>query len=203
MTQAIATRNELLLPNHHHQMHRWLVELKAQAARPELGDLREAWNDFERELIAHMDAEEAHILPQFALDNPGEAAFLRDEHRQIREQVAQIGLSADFDCLRSPVVDNLVALLDSHANREDKGLYPWAMKNLPRQGWDAIPGANPAFTALSTLLDEVRVQAHLGGMEARAKFEVLRAEANKLMHERARMTDTALHKLMDRLRLLK
>ena len=44
-----------------------------ESACDESLELRDAWRTFERQLVAHFDAEEAHVLPVFGRSKPKEA----------------------------------------------------------------------------------------------------------------------------------
>lgn len=84
------------------------------------------WADFERGLLAHLDAEETHLFPLLQADHPETIASLCLEHANIRHLLAELGISADLHTLRQDVAEQLVELLRAHAELEDQTLYPWA-----------------------------------------------------------------------------
>jgi hypothetical protein len=95
-----------------------------------LAGLRGAWRAFEATLHCHLAAEEEVLLPRFELVCPVDAARIRGEHRQMREQLAE--LEGEF---RRGVVDReriarLLGMLRVSAALKDNGLYPWAEQAL-------------------------------------------------------------------------
>jgi hypothetical protein len=95
-----------------------------------LARLRSAWHAFEAALHCHLTAEEEVLLPRFELVCPVDAARIRGEHRQMREQLAE--LEAEF---RRGVVDReriarLLGMLRVSAALKDNGLYAWAEQAL-------------------------------------------------------------------------
>lgn len=88
--------------------------------------IQRMWSRFESGLLAHFDAEERYILPLLEKDHAAEARGIEQEHDRIRRLVAELGVRADLHTLRKNVVDELVATLRAHAEREDRTLYPLA-----------------------------------------------------------------------------
>lgn len=96
-----------------------------------LARLRDAWHEFEHALHCHLTVEEGVLLPRFELVFPLDAARIRGEHRQMREQLAE--LDGEF---RRGVVDReriarLLGVLRVSAALKDNGLYVWAEQVLP------------------------------------------------------------------------
>jgi hypothetical protein len=90
-----------------------------------------AWTEVEQCLLAHLEAEEAHLLPVFDRFDPTESRIIRDEHAKIRGNLADLGVLLDLHALREDKVLELVAFLRGHAAREEAKLYPWATRELP------------------------------------------------------------------------
>lgn len=95
-----------------------------------LARLRSSWRAFEAALHCHLTAEEEILLPRFELVCPADAARIRGEHRQMREQLAE--LEGEF---RRGVVDReriarLLGMLRVSAALKDNGLYSWAEQAL-------------------------------------------------------------------------
>jgi hemerythrin-like domain-containing protein len=95
-------------------------------------DTRELWNELDRGLHAHMEAEERYLLPRFARSHADEAAALLREHGQIREQLLELGVAVDLHCIRLDQSQRFIATLRDHAEREDRLLYDWADQQLER-----------------------------------------------------------------------
>jgi hypothetical protein len=57
----------------------------------------------------------------------------------------------------------------------------------------------PSQRELETRLDELRVRLHLGGMDAREKFEAIRHDVGALGRKAASATKEGLDKLIDRI----
>ena len=117
-----------LLPEHHRVLDERLDRIVIEAQVCDAVELRAAWSDFERELLRHLEYEEAEVLPGFARDNPAEARAILAEHANIRATAADLGLSLDLHLLRSEAVENFVHQLKAHARRENEMLYAWARR---------------------------------------------------------------------------
>ena len=108
------------------------------------------WNVFERDLLEHMAAEEALVLPTFERVNPAETAKLREEHVAVRHWLAELGVCLELHAVKEANVQRLVESLRSHAAREDALLYRWATKLAPElqktllARLSAHPGVAPA-----------------------------------------------------------
>lgn len=90
-----------------------------------------AWTEFDRGLAAHLDAEEASVLPLFERMDPAEAERIRAEHGRIRDLLAELGVMLDLHALREEKVAEFIDFLRAHAAREESALYPWAERELP------------------------------------------------------------------------
>jgi hemerythrin superfamily protein len=130
-----------VLHSDHQYLDKLFQSLIMRARTGEPGELRAAWSRFEQELGWHMQLEEAEMLPTFARAHPAEAEAIREEHRQIREQVTAMGLDLDLHCLRAERVEALVALLRDHARREEALLYPWSDDELEGRERESLRGA--------------------------------------------------------------
>ncbi|HET9620818.1 MAG TPA: hemerythrin domain-containing protein [Kofleriaceae bacterium] len=113
---------------------RLLAAMAADAMR-EIGAL---WTELDHGLVAHMIAEERHVLPAFAKVDRAEALALLREHGKIRELLLELGVAIDLHCLRYERANELVALLLDHAGREDQLLYRWADQALPAEAIEAV-----------------------------------------------------------------
>jgi hypothetical protein len=98
------------------------------------GDDREAmcacWAKLEDCVLTHLNLEEMHFLPRIATKDPAHAREIRSEHDVIRERLGEIGLALDLHTARADQIAALAALLRSHAELEEKGLYSMAEREL-------------------------------------------------------------------------
>jgi hemerythrin-like domain-containing protein len=129
----IASPIDVSLCNYMIQRHRDLEQRYCQlleALAANAPDMRELWNELERGLLAHMEAEERFVLPAFARSNLEQAVELLRDHGRIREHLLELGIAIDLHLLRYERSADLVELLRSHGRREDQLLYQWADKQL-------------------------------------------------------------------------
>lgn len=129
-TEMTSSIGERLLADHHHfdaLFSRLLADMHAGEWRTCQG----TWSRFERELLEHMAAEEALVLPAFELVNPAETARLREEHATVRRLLADLGVRLELHAVKEEHVQRLVESLRSHAAREDALLYRWAAQLAP------------------------------------------------------------------------
>jgi hemerythrin superfamily protein len=135
------TPNRVELPNRepslrtvmgddHERLERLFDALVTEAVRGDPADLLDEWRTFERSLLAHLEAEEVHLLPAFGQSAPTEAAALWDEHARIREKLTELGIDLELHCLSADRVKAFIDGLRAHAAREERLLYPWAARQL-------------------------------------------------------------------------
>lgn len=110
----------------HARLERLVTELVDTVEGADEPTIQQMWSRFESGLLAHFDAEERYILPLLERDHAAEVRGIRDEHDRIRRLMAELGVRADLHTLRKDVVDELIAALRAHAEREDRTLYPLA-----------------------------------------------------------------------------
>lgn len=115
---------------------------------------REMWGVFERDLSAHMEAEEALLLPVLERFDPEEAGTVRAEHLGIRKLLAEMGVAIELHTLREDRVEAFVRALRQHAAHEEEGLYPWADRELPE------PAVARLLDGLAAARDAVKRAAH-------------------------------------------
>jgi hypothetical protein len=139
--RAHATSLGLLLADHHRELDHRLAALVRCAQGGDADQLRREWSAFERELLAHMELEEAEILPAFAHHDAAAARAVLDEHTAIRAQLLEMGLNLDLHLLRADRVAALVQKLRGHALHEEQALYAWTGRNLPGDGRQLLAGA--------------------------------------------------------------
>ena len=100
--------------------------------RAEAGDFRlcdDAWDAFAADLERHLRFEEAELFPRFEATGDearAETARLSAEHASIRRRLFELGVGLQTRTVRRDDVAALIVDLESHAEREDAILYPWA-----------------------------------------------------------------------------
>jgi len=139
---AVAVRDAAgpadLLAEHHRALDEQLDRLVARAQLGDAADLRAAWTAFERELLRHLEQEEAEILPGFARYDAAEALAILAEHADIRRALLEMGVNLDLHCLRAEAVQDFAQRLKAHARREDGAFYAWARSHVARSTWQSI-----------------------------------------------------------------
>ena len=119
-----------VMADDHARLERLFDGLVAEAACGDPVELLDEWRAFERSLLAHLEVEEAHLLPAFGQSAPTEAQGLLDEHTQIREKLTELGIDLELHCLSADRVRAFIDDLRAHAAREEGLLYPWAARQL-------------------------------------------------------------------------
>lgn len=109
----------------HREIERLLVELRDAVEGAEAPTIQQIWSAFERRLMAHLDAEDRYLLPLIESARPEASRKIREEHAQIRRQVAQLGLECDLHMVRKSKADDLINRLRRHAAWEDEQFYPF------------------------------------------------------------------------------
>lgn len=110
----------------HETLDALLAQLAAEAQDSNRPGLQATWNEFEARLIAHINAEERYLLPLIEADNPREVAQTRREHGEIRDLIAELGVTIELHTAREPDIRRLVDLLRAHAKHEEEALYTLA-----------------------------------------------------------------------------
>ena len=90
------------------------------SSRQELADL---WDEFDAQLLAHMEAEEAHLIPVLRQTSERDARALMQEHKLIRERLAELDVAVDLHAVRFTMVKQFIDELQAHAAHEDALLY--------------------------------------------------------------------------------
>jgi hypothetical protein len=110
----------------HEELERLLALLvRTVDSSDECQELPAVWRRVEALLLDHIRTEERQFFPLVAPDHRAEVEELRAEHQHIRASLAELGLQVELHCVRKPEVDELVAFLRRHAERENDSLYQW------------------------------------------------------------------------------
>lgn len=123
---------QAILGGDHQRLERSFEAIVAASTYEDQHAVRELWRGFERQVLAHLDAEEAHVLPLYARSDPDEAEELLDQHARIRERLLALAIDLDLHSLPPAEVRTFIGELRSHAAREERVLYPWAARQLGR-----------------------------------------------------------------------
>jgi len=97
---------------------------------------RVLWRECEEGLIRHLQAEEAFLLPDLLTAKPREARALLEEHRHLRQRLAELTTGL-HRAVRPDRVQAFVAELRAHASHEEKTLYLWAETAVERSQQEA------------------------------------------------------------------
>ncbi len=119
-----------ILSGDHQRLEALFDAIVKESACDEPLELRDAWRTFERQLLAHLNAEEVHVLPVFGKSNPTAARDILAEHARVRGRLVELAIDLDLHCLTFDTVSAFVGELRSHAAREELLLYPWAARQL-------------------------------------------------------------------------
>jgi hypothetical protein len=130
-----------LLAEHHAELDQRLSALVTRAQGGDPVQLRGEWSAFEQELLAHLDLEEAEVLPAFARHDGAAALAVLDEHAAIRAQLLEMGMNLDLHLVSAERVEKLVEQLRAHARHEEQALYAWTRHNLHGDGRKMLAGA--------------------------------------------------------------
>jgi hemerythrin superfamily protein len=123
---------ESMLAADHDRLDRSFQAILARAYGGDVQQLAAEWLAFQAALLAHLDAEERHLIPALGQDRPGEASLLLEDHRQIRDRLLELGVDLDLHCLRAERVEAFVSALRGHARREETIFYPWVDRQFGR-----------------------------------------------------------------------
>jgi hypothetical protein len=114
-----------VLTGDHDRLDRAFDAIVTRAYGGDFQQLEREWLTFQGDLLAHLDAEENHLIPALAKDRPAAAEKLLAEHAQIRGQLLELGVDLDLHCLGAERVVAFVEALRAHARHEEGMFYPW------------------------------------------------------------------------------
>jgi len=113
----------------HAEIERLLTLLvSAVDANDDCQDLQCVWSQVECLLLDHIKTEEHEFFGLVAPAHRAEVEVLRAEHQYIRRALAELGVQVELHAVRKPQVDELVAFLRGHAERENQTLYRWLVE---------------------------------------------------------------------------
>ncbi len=124
--QPIMTNIHTLLTKDHERLERLFRELENAVEGADQPTIQRGWGEFERGLLAHLDAEERLLFPLLEAEHPRDVTRALEEHERVRALLADLGVRTDLHLLRKDVAAELLSRLREHAAWEDQTLYPWA-----------------------------------------------------------------------------
>jgi hypothetical protein len=104
---------------HHRLIDTSLRSLAAAVKRGEYREIRELFQRFENNLLAHMNWEEMYFLPPYEKKFPREAKEIAREHAEIRTLLGRLGIEIDLHVIRDEGFSEFASLLESHARKEE------------------------------------------------------------------------------------
>lgn len=122
-----APQTELL--NEHAAIERLLSLLSSAVdSNDDCHDLQCIWSQVECLLLDHIRTEEQELFGLVPPAHRAEVEELRAEHQYIRRALLELGVQVELHAVRKPQVDELVAFLRGHAEREHQTLYRWLVE---------------------------------------------------------------------------
>jgi hemerythrin-like domain-containing protein len=122
----------------HDELRELVPRLVAAMQANARADVATLWNELDRGLANHMEAEERFVLPAFAHVDLDEAQALLREHGLLRENLLQLGIAVDLHYIRYERSQEFIDLLMRHAAREERLLYRWADDRLSPEVTQAV-----------------------------------------------------------------
>lgn len=119
-----------LLSQDHARLDRLFQDLLDAFAADARTDVAKLWNEFDRDLRAHLQLEEEQLLPKFLEFNAPEALALMREHQSIRDRLLRLGVGVDLHLTRHGQVADFIRELRAHAQREQALMYRWSSQHV-------------------------------------------------------------------------
>lgn len=116
-----------LRADHRHLDHRF-DEFIARTASGDWRDCDAIWDGFSSALEQHMTYEERSVFPAYERTSVSAAEVvhqLREEHKELRQRLANIGVAIQLHAARAEEMKELVSVLREHVERESQSIYPW------------------------------------------------------------------------------
>lgn len=85
-----------------------------------------AFSRFCAEMLAHIEAEQNYMLPEFAKEHAEEAKLIIEEHALVRALLATITEQIARRAAHPDTIRKLIEAVRANGTREQKSLYPWA-----------------------------------------------------------------------------
>jgi hypothetical protein len=126
----------------HQRLEALLERVRAACAKNDGPEASRLWTELDVDLRTHLRAEEEHLICAQLAVQEREVRVVVEEHRHIRDRLAELGVGFDSRVVRPEAVRNFIDELRAHAKTEDRLLYAWADGHLE-------PDRNAAIDALT------------------------------------------------------
>jgi hemerythrin-like domain-containing protein len=125
--QAVRLAPNLSIRQHFLDDHRRLEGLMDRVLQACAGGDRQRlailWDEFDAGLVAHLQAEETLMIPALRQFSERDARALVEEHKHIRERLAELDAAVDLQIVQLSTVKAFIDALQAHAAHEDALLY--------------------------------------------------------------------------------
>lgn len=114
------------LAEDHEAINERLVELAAAVDAGDFTSVDQSLRAVEVQLRGHLDGEERYLLSSLEEEHATEIQALRAEHQEFLRTLERLSIDAELHVLQKEHVDDFIAALRAHAQREEAHLYRWA-----------------------------------------------------------------------------
>ncbi len=139
-TPAVVS-HRLLFPSDHQRVEVLFGRLLAASTANDHEVKSRVWSECSSALIAHLEAEETHLIPSLRRVSERDARVLVQEHQHLRTRLVEIGVAIDARSLRFETVRDFIDELHAHAQSEDRLLHRWVDLPLDEQQLASAAGA--------------------------------------------------------------
>lgn len=123
---------------HHARLEASLRHVISELHLAGAGAAKAAFGTFERELEAHLEAEETWLLPSFERVRPQAGETIRLQHVKVRAADARARSELDKAPADDRPLHELLQLLEVHCRNEEGDLYRWAETAIGEQDSRAV-----------------------------------------------------------------
>jgi hemerythrin superfamily protein len=130
LTAAVTTpiRDHFLAD--HRRLETLVEEVLAAFEANDRQEVARLWTEFELGLLAHLEAEEVHLIPGLLRVCERDARVIVQEHRHIRTRLTELGVTVDLHTIRLDSARDFIDELRAHSKNEDRLLYRWGDAHL-------------------------------------------------------------------------
>jgi iron-sulfur cluster repair protein YtfE (RIC family) len=107
----------------HRRLEALMERVEKACADGDRQEIAKLWDDFDAGLVAHLEAEETFLFPALRQFSERDARALTEEHKHIRERLAELDAAVDLHIVRLTTVKEFIDELQAHAAHEDALLY--------------------------------------------------------------------------------
>jgi hemerythrin-like domain-containing protein len=81
-------------------------------------------------VCAHLDVEEATMIPLLSRSHPKDARAILEEHKHLRKRLRELVGAAESGALACEMLERILDELRAHAAHEERLFYSWAEARL-------------------------------------------------------------------------